>query len=150
MRKNQHRFNLPVSSGPRYRFTWPEDTRKVKLCAFAQGIHNAHAQKAQQLELTEQGVQAAAIEAALLTEKEVHRGFQGCNQPVLFRETFADMCAAIHTALLVYWEEDPAIYQAFHQMPGSQQIAQAALTAERFLDQIEHMRAHNQPIVFAR
>lgn len=149
MGKNNHRFHMPGTSGPRYRWNLPQDLRAVKLAAFAQGIINATEQRKQGHELSLDAIEAGAIEAALLLEQQVHAGRAGCNDAVLFRKTFSALCAKVWAAVYAYWLEAPEVYTDFVRRPAQQQAANAHLMAEQFLDPVERKIANGEPIQFA-
>lgn len=146
--KRKHLFKFPTSSGPRYRWRLPEDTRAVKVEAFAQGLISATEQKKKSLELSPEAIEAGAISAALLVEKERVKGLQGCNNPVEFRKTFADICTRIWIAILEYWEAEPEIYRSFQRRPPQQRMANARAMAEQYLDPVEQLIADGKPILF--
>ena len=147
--KNKHRFHFPISTGPRYRWVLPDDLRAIKLMAFAQGIINATEQrKMGGQELSQEAIKAGAIESALLIEKQVHAGRAGCNDPVAFRKVFSETCARIWSAVFAYWLEAPEVYSLFVRRPAQQQVANAHLMAERFLDPVERKIAAGEPIEF--
>lgn len=145
---NSHRFHLPVKSGPRFRFQLPEDLREVELTAFAQGMINATEHKKQGLQLTPEAIEAGAIEAALRVEQEKRGGKQGCNDPILFRQTFSAMCAHIWRATYEYWEAEPEIYAGFLRQFPPQRAANARIMAEKFLDPVKQMIADGKKIIF--
>lgn len=146
--KNTNRFKMPVQSGPRYRFLLPENEREVKLLAFVQGMMNACIQKEHGYELGKEAIEAGSIEAALLVEKEVKSGKQGCNEPEQFRALFAERCAIIHQAMLNYWEKEPELWRNFQRRPPLQKIANAAHIAEVFYEQVEFRLQNNLPLTF--
>lgn len=149
MKNNNHRFRMPGTSDPRYRFHLPDDLREVKLIAFQQGVISATEQKKQGLELTPEAIEAGSISAALLLEKETHAGRVGANDPVLFRKTFADMHAQIWQAVYAYWNEAPEVFSSFMRRPVPQQQSNARQIAELYLDQVEQKIAAGESIQFA-
>lgn len=143
-KKNVHRS--PVK---RHYFNLPDDLQEVKTWAFAQGIMNAfHAWPRRPLADEPHFIGAAALEAAFLIEKKVIKGKQGCNEPVQFRKTFADLCALIHPAATVLFERYPETYKKLLGFSEEERVAAAHVLAEQYLLAVEQLIERGEPIEF--